>query len=208
MNLCAMLAQSSEGGKQAKVSKIKKWIGPWGSIRATALTGIVAFWIFAALGALALMWTERFTEFDHFHMDVETIAIANFEEGKEPEFKGETANRAVVRTHSERGLNFDVAMNFSTSALCVTGLSARDFSKFTPEGQMVILFLIQVGGIGVTTLAAFMLSIAARKLLTTDAGIALVDVGLPSGGRPLALLRHVAFYTFVIEGLGVLLLYS
>ncbi len=48
------------------------------------------------------------------------------------------------------------ALFTATSAVCVTGLSTVDIaSTFTPEGQVVIMLLVQVGGLGVMTLTSF-----------------------------------------------------
>ncbi len=48
------------------------------------------------------------------------------------------------------------ALFVATSAVCVTGLSPVDIaSTFTPEGQMVLMLLVQVGGLGVMTITSF-----------------------------------------------------
>lgn len=48
------------------------------------------------------------------------------------------------------------AIFISTSAVCVTGLSSVDVAQtFTLEGQIIILLLIQIGGLGVMTLTSF-----------------------------------------------------
>lgn len=49
------------------------------------------------------------------------------------------------------------AMFTATSATCVTGLVVRDtWTQFTMFGQVVILLLIQVGGLGLVTLTSFL----------------------------------------------------
>ena len=46
----------------------------------------------------------------------------------------------------------------STSAVCVTGLASVDFgSNYTLFGQIVVLFLIQMGGLGIMTFTSFLL---------------------------------------------------
>ncbi|MDP6685535.1 MAG: potassium transporter TrkG, partial [Candidatus Omnitrophota bacterium] len=53
----------------------------------------------------------------------------------------------------------------ATSATCVTGLIVKDtgadFSRF---GQMVILFLLQIGGLGIMTMSTFFAILLGRKL--------------------------------------------
>lgn len=54
------------------------------------------------------------------------------------------------------GINFIDALFTSTSAVCVTGLIVVDTSSFfTPFGQMLILPLIQAGGLGILTFASY-----------------------------------------------------
>ena len=57
------------------------------------------------------------------------------------------------------------ALFTSTSAVCVTGLVVRDTaSSWSPFGQVVILILIQTGGLGVISVAAFISMISGRKI--------------------------------------------
>ena len=57
------------------------------------------------------------------------------------------------------------AMFTATSATCVTGLIVRDtWSQFSLFGQVVILMLIQVGGLGLVTLTSFFALAARRRM--------------------------------------------
>jgi len=59
-------------------------------------------------------------------------------------------------TPGEGKLSFIDALFTSTSAVCVTGLIVVDTAKdFALTGQLIILFLIQIGGLGVMTLTTF-----------------------------------------------------
>ena len=52
-------------------------------------------------------------------------------------------------------LHYIDALYTSTSAVCVTGLIAVDAGDtFTPLGQFILAALIQIGGLGVTTIGA------------------------------------------------------
>lgn len=54
------------------------------------------------------------------------------------------------------GISFMDALFTATSATCVTGLVTVDVpSTFTLEGQILIILLIQIGGLGVMTLTSF-----------------------------------------------------
>ena len=62
-----------------------------------------------------------------------------------------------------------VALFTATSAVCVTGLIVVDTgSYFSPLGQVIILALIQVGGLGYMTATTFLLVILGRRLGLRD----------------------------------------
>jgi trk system potassium uptake protein TrkH len=65
------------------------------------------------------------------------------------------------------------ALFTSTSAVCVTGLVVVDTAKdFTLFGQIVIMLLIQAGGLGVMTFAALLFQVLGRRLsLTSQAAL-------------------------------------
>ncbi|MGH3116340.1 MAG: TrkH family potassium uptake protein [Gaiellales bacterium] len=61
--------------------------------------------------------------------------------------------------------SFVTALFTSTSAICVTGLIVVDTSTYwTQFGQIVILGLIQIGGLGIMTLASLLALLVARRL--------------------------------------------
>ncbi len=95
------------------------------------------------------------------------------------------------------------------SAVCVTGLVIFDTSKdFTSFGQLVILLLIQLGGLGITTLSAWILMIlsSGRLSLTHEDTIKSM-----SGHRTKidikSFLKRIVWYFFIVEALGALLLF-
>ena len=59
-------------------------------------------------------------------------------------------------SRAQGSVSFGDCLFTATSAVCVTGLVVRDTaSTWSPFGQAVILFLIQVGGLGVMTITSF-----------------------------------------------------
>ncbi len=101
------------------------------------------------------------------------------------------------------------ALFTSTSAVCVTGLVVVDTSKdFTVFGQVVILVLIQLGGLGVMTFAALIFRLLGRRM-SLSSRAALQDSfsqrDMASEFRSLfgAIVRMVA----TIEFLGALVLF-
>jgi trk system potassium uptake protein TrkA len=95
----------------------------------------------------------------------------------------------------------------ATSAACVTGLAVRSTGHdFSPLGQLAILALIQLGGIGimtVTTLVTFRLG--GRESLRHRAVLA-ETLGANAEPDLRWVLRSVMLTTFAIEGVGFVLL--
>ena len=68
-------------------------------------------------------------------------------------------------TRSGESASFIDAAFTSTSAVCVTGLIVHDTATFwSPFGQFIIMTLIQIGGLGVITVAAAIAKIAGRRI--------------------------------------------
>lgn len=99
------------------------------------------------------------------------------------------------------------AMFTATSATCVTGLIVYDtYQKFTPIGQVVILSLIQVGGLGLLTITSFFNVILGRKLGLRSAHLASQSansIELPDTPR---LLKTIMLVSLFCEATGALLL--
>lgn len=94
----------------------------------------------------------------------------------------------------------------ATSATCVTGLNIGDtFHLWTPFGQAVILFLIQLGGLGLATFAIAFTLLIRRKLGIKE----MMLFSESSGGNMINLvflLRIVLIFTFICEAIGAALL--
>src|SRR5690606_31535198 len=99
------------------------------------------------------------------------------------------------------------ALFMATSAACVTGLAVIDpGTYFTPAGQAWLLLLIQLGGLGIITFTTLIiLAVGGRLSLRTESLTSVADVAPEVDYKHLA--RGVVLYTFVLEGIGALLLY-
>ncbi len=100
------------------------------------------------------------------------------------------------------------ALFTATSAVCVTGLVVRDTGHdFSLFGQIVILILIQLGGIGIMTFATALLLMAGARITLHDrlgiAGSFSSGTGVRSG----SLLLAVFLLTIMIEAAGAFLLF-
>lgn len=70
------------------------------------------------------------------------------------------------------------AFFMATSATCVTGLATVDVpSQFSAFGQLVILLLIQLGGVGIMTFAAFFLVVLGRQLTAKSESLISSTIG-------------------------------
>ncbi len=99
------------------------------------------------------------------------------------------------------------ALFTATSAVCVTGLAVRDTGgDFTFFGQLVILGLIQVGGLGILTLSNALFAIRRRRVGMRDRMVLEETVGVHETMRASGLLLRVVVYTAVCEGIGAAIL--
>ena len=95
----------------------------------------------------------------------------------------------------------------ATSSACVTGLSLVDtYSQWSPFGQVVLLLLIQTGGLGYMTFVSVMFFMLRRKIGLRERLILQQAMALNELDGVLRLLRLVLLGTFVIEGTGALIL--
>ncbi len=99
------------------------------------------------------------------------------------------------------------ALFTATSATCVTGLSVRSTAHdFSLVGQVVILALIQLGGIGIMTVTTFLtFTFGGRESLRQRAA-AVESFGNNTSTNLRWLLRNVILMTLLIEGLGFVVL--
>jgi trk system potassium uptake protein len=96
----------------------------------------------------------------------------------------------------------------ATSAVCVTGLTVRSTSQdFTPFGQLLILTLIQFGGIGFVTLSTLLFLQIRRKATLSDRSYIQEYLGADATDDPHYILRRVITYIAAIEGAGAGLLF-
>ena len=119
-----------------------------------------------------------------------------------------TALLMLPPASTTENLGFVDALFTATSASCVTGLVVTDTGEaFTTFGQLTILGLIQVGGLGIMTLSTLFLLMARRR--PSLAGRVIVqDMFTQGGDRKLsAILREVTLFSLVIEGLGMALIF-
>ena len=112
-----------------------------------------------------------------------------------------------IASKNGESIGFLNALFTSTSAVCVTGLVVVDTGTYWSEfGQFIIITLIQTGGLGFMTIAT-MFSLLTRKKINLRERL-LIKESLNQGDLSglVKLNRYIIMMTFVIEGIGALLL--
>lgn len=100
------------------------------------------------------------------------------------------------------------ALFTATSATCVTGLVVVDtYNYWSFFGQLVILLLIQVGGLGYMTIATFVL-LGLRKRISLRERIVLKEgLNIPHLRKIITFVRVVLYTTLLMEGTGAFILF-
>ncbi len=98
---------------------------------------------------------------------------------------------------------FSDALFTATSAVCVTGLITVDTAThWSLFGQLIILLLIQIGGLGVVTVGASIAMISGRKIGLFQRSTMQEAMGAQKMGGIVRLLRFIVLLTLIIELLG------
>jgi trk system potassium uptake protein TrkH len=100
------------------------------------------------------------------------------------------------------------ALFTATSAACVTGLVVLDTAThWSPFGQVVILLLIQAGGFGIMAGSTLLLQLfLGRRTTLRDRILVQESLGGLQLGSVTTLLKRIAIFTLVIEGIGAVVL--
>ena len=100
---------------------------------------------------------------------------------------------------------FHEALFTATSAVCVTGLVVQDTGSYwSVFGQAVILTLIQIGGLGVVTVAASFALLSGRRISLMQRSTMQDAISAPKVGGIVRLTRFILRGTFLIELIGAL----
>ncbi|MBQ9140759.1 MAG: Trk family potassium uptake protein [Lachnospiraceae bacterium] len=95
----------------------------------------------------------------------------------------------------------------ATSATCVTGLIRFDtFTHWTLFGQLVILTMIQIGGVGFMTIAIMAMVFARKRIGLSQRVLMQNSVSAPQLGGIVHMTKFIAGGTLLVEGIGAVLL--
>lgn len=107
------------------------------------------------------------------------------------------------------GISWVDSLFISTSAVCVTGLTSVDVaSTFTTTGFVIIILLIQIGGLGVMTLTSFFAMFFMGNTSLYNQLVVRDMVSSNSLNSLLSTLVYILGFTLVIEGIGTFATWS
>lgn len=112
-----------------------------------------------------------------------------------------------LSTNDGGGASLHDALFTATSATCVTGLVIHDTAQYwSPFGQAVILLLIQIGGMGVVTMAVAIFIFTGKKIGLKQRWVMQESISAPQVGGIVRQTRFILKAAFLMEGAGALLL--
>ena len=111
-----------------------------------------------------------------------------------------------IATRDGETTTFINAVFTATSATCVTGLAVYDtYSHWTLFGQVTILSMIQIGGLGFMSVATFLSLAVRRKISLKERGIIQEALNMPQIAGVVRLMRQVLFGTVFFELFGAII---
>ncbi len=117
--------------------------------------------------------------------------------------------RAIELDGTQIGSPFVTALFTATSAVCVTGLVVEDTGPYwSREGQVVILFLFQIGGLGIMTFGAFFALAAGRHAQLREHATLSEMLEAEGLGSMRRLVMSILLFTVTAELIGAALLWG
>lgn len=111
-----------------------------------------------------------------------------------------------ISTASGKSVSYMDALFTATTSICVTGLvTLPTVATWSVFGQIVILFMIQIGGLGIMTIMTLILLSMHRKLKLKGRILMQDAFNLNSFSGITTFLKKVILGTFIVEGMGALL---
>ncbi len=110
-------------------------------------------------------------------------------------------------TASGQSAGFLTALFTTTSASCVTGLVVQDTLTFwSGSGQLTILILIQIGGLGVMLSVATVMLALGRRITVKERLLISQSISMSEVSGIVRLAKQIIFGVVIFEGIGALLL--
>lgn len=113
-----------------------------------------------------------------------------------------------ISINEGENISFIDALFTSTSAVCVTGLIAIDTADtFTVFGRTVVALLIQIGGLGVTSVGVGFIMLLKKKIGIKERTLIKESMNLDSLKGVVKLVKSILIMTLIFESIGVILSY-
>ena len=115
----------------------------------------------------------------------------------------------MLPVSSQQGMwtSMEDALFTSTSAVCVTGLVVRDTASYwSIFGQVVILLLIQIGGLGIVSVAAFIATTSGRKISLLQRSMLQECISAHQIGGVVKMTGFIVKVTLLVELAGALVM--
>ncbi len=110
-------------------------------------------------------------------------------------------------TSAGKSTGFLTALFTATSATCVTGLVVVDTAThWTTLGHVIIMIMIQIGGLGFMTMGVFLAMVLRKRISLRTRGLLQESMNYMQMGGVIRLVRTAFRGTFLIEGIGAVLL--
>jgi len=112
-----------------------------------------------------------------------------------------------ISTQTDEALSWVDSIFLSTSAVCVTGLSTLPDLSITLSvfGKVVLALLIQIGGIGIVTIAIYVLIVLGIKIGVTERYVIKEALNQHSLSGVVKLVKSIIITTIIIEFFGMLI---
>lgn len=112
-----------------------------------------------------------------------------------------------IASKSGESIGFINSLFTSASAVCVTGLVVVNTAKYwSLFGQIVIILLIQMGGLGFMTMATIVALLVGKKISLKERLVIKEQLNQQTMSGLVRLTKYVILLTFIIEGIGAFLL--
>lgn len=112
-----------------------------------------------------------------------------------------------IATQTGESIDFLDALFTSTSAVCVTGLVVVDTATYWSFfGQVIIILLIQIGGLGFMTITTLFSLITKKRINLKERLLIQESLNQIDLSGLVKLTRYILLMTFIIEGIGALTL--
>lgn len=106
-------------------------------------------------------------------------------------------------------ISFLTSLFTIVSAICVTGLTVVDVSKtFSPIGDAIIIFFIQLGGLGVMTFSSILFLVMGKRMTFHEQELLREERNASSDGEIVDFIKKLLFVVFVIESIGAIILFT